>query len=109
VYDGSALARRALNAASALAKEDEGALVVILADGPDAVRQLQGEAADWLGEIPVKARYRPLSRSSASRLAFVAQTEECGMFVMPARSELLQDEGLLALLDEVESPVLLVR
>ena len=109
VYDGSASARRALIAAAVLAKEDEGGLVVILADGPDAVRQLQGEAADWLGETAVEARYHSLARSSASKLAHIVRTEGCGTFVLPAGSELLQDEGLLALLDEVESPVLLVR
>jgi nucleotide-binding universal stress UspA family protein len=109
VYDGSALARRALIAAAALAKEDEGALVVILADGPDAVRQLQEETAGWLGERAVGVRYHSLARTNASKLAHVVRTEGCGTFVLPARSELLKDEGLLALLDEVESPVLLVR
>jgi nucleotide-binding universal stress UspA family protein len=110
VYDGSPLAQKALAAAAALVEEEEGHLtVLILADGADTAHRLQKQAAGWLQERGVEVRYRLLTKLSVPRLAHIVQMEGRGTLVLPARSALLQDEVLLALLDEIETPVLLVR
>jgi nucleotide-binding universal stress UspA family protein len=110
VYDGSPLAQKALAAAAALVEEEEGYLtVLILADGADAAHRLQKQAAGWLQERGVEVRYRLLTKLSVPKLAHIVQTEGRGTLVLPARSALLQGEVLLALLDEIEMPVLLVR
>jgi nucleotide-binding universal stress UspA family protein len=110
VYDGSPLAQKALAAADALVEEEKGHLtVLILADGADTAHRLQKQAAGWLQERGVEVRYRLLTKLSVPRLAHIVQMEGRGTLVLPARSALLQDEVLLALLDEIETPVLLVR
>ena len=110
VYDGSPLAQKALATAAALVQGEDGDLtVLVLADDLDMAHRLQRQAAEWLQGRGVNVRYRPLTKLSVPRLAHILQTEERGTLVLPARSALLQDEVLLALLDEVEMPVLLVR
>jgi len=110
VYDGSPLAQKALATAAALVQGEDGDLtVLVLADDLDMAHRLQRQAAEWLQGRGVNVRYRPLTKLSVPRLAHILQTEERGTLVLPARSALLQDEVLLALLDEIEMPVLLVR
>jgi nucleotide-binding universal stress UspA family protein len=110
VYDGSPLAQKALATAAALVQGEGGDLtVLVLADDLDMAHRLQRQAAEWLQGRGVNVRYRPLTKLSVPRLAHILQTEERGTLVLPARSALLQDEVLLALLDEIEMPVLLVR
>jgi nucleotide-binding universal stress UspA family protein len=109
VYDGSPLARKALSMGAVLAEEEGGPVTVIVADGVEEVQRIQDEAAAQLREEEVKARYRTLTRSSVSRLAHMVHIEGCGLLVLPAKSDILEDEALLALLDEMEVPVLLVR
>jgi len=110
VYDGSPLAQKGLATAAALVQGEDGDLtVLVLADEPDMAHRLQRQAAEWLQGRGVNVRYRPLTKLSVPRLAHIVRTEGRGTLVLPARSALLQDEVLLALLDEVEMPVLLVR
>jgi nucleotide-binding universal stress UspA family protein len=110
VYDGSPLAHKALSAATALVQKEDGYLtVLVLADGPDTAHRLRAQAAEWLQGRRVETRYRLLTESSVPRLTHVMQREGGGTLVLPASSSLLQEEALLALLDEIETPVLLVR
>ncbi len=110
VYDGSPLAKKALAAAAALAQPEETHLVVIiLAVEPGAAQRLQAEAAQSLQQRGLLARYRPLGRWSIARLSHMLETERTGILVLPAESKLMEDDSLLDLLDQTESPVLLVR
>ena len=110
VYDGSPLAQKGLATAAALVQGEDGDLtVLVLADEPDMAHRLQRQAAEWLQGRGVNVRYRPLTKLSVPRLAHIVRTEGRGTLVLPVRSALLQDEVLLALLDEIEMPVLLVR
>jgi nucleotide-binding universal stress UspA family protein len=109
VYDGSALAQKALAAAADLVERDGSLTVLVLADDLDVAQHLTGQAAEWLEERGVEAVFRSLTESSARRLAFAVQREGCGTLVLPARISVLEDEALLALLDQVNVPVLLVR
>ena len=110
VYDGSPLAQKGLATAAALVQGEDGDLtVLVLADEPDMAHRLQRQAAEWLQGRGLNVRYRPLTKLSVPRLAHIVRTEGRGTLVLPVRSALLQDEVLLALLDEVEMPVLLVR
>jgi nucleotide-binding universal stress UspA family protein len=59
VYDGSAIAQKALAAASRLVRGKNGYLtVVVLADAPDEAQDLQSHAARWLRERNLHASYR---------------------------------------------------
>jgi len=110
VYDGSALARRALAAATALLPAEQGYLIVLTpVEGSGEARKLWAQAAGLLRAWRGMVRYRSLAESNVPRLVRVLRIEGCGTLVLPAQSALLQDDALLALLDEMAIPVLLVR
>jgi nucleotide-binding universal stress UspA family protein len=110
IYDGSPLAQKALGTAAALVQaEDTYLTVFIMAEELQEGQRLQTEAAEWLHERGLRARFRLTTEWSAPRLAHVLRTERIGTLVFPAESSLLQDEALLELLEEIESPVLLIR
>lgn len=109
VYDGSQSATRTLAAAAFLARSQEGPVTVVIIDGEEDVEELRDQAADQLRKLGVQGRYRPLTRSSVPGLARMVQAEGCGTLVLPAESALLEDEALLALLDEIDAPTLFVR
>jgi nucleotide-binding universal stress UspA family protein/sulfur relay (sulfurtransferase) DsrF/TusC family protein len=109
VYDGSALAQGALDAAAALLEEDLPMTVLLLADEPRSVETLKAQIHAWLGEKNIQVRYRILTRFNVPSLVDALETERCGTVVLPARSAILSDSALQALLDEIQVPVLLVR
>jgi nucleotide-binding universal stress UspA family protein len=110
IYDGSPRAQKALATAAALAHPEGSYLIVlILAEGREAAQRLQGQAAEWLQGRELLARYYSLTEWNVPRLADMLQVEGAGTLVLPAKSALLKDEALLALLDEIETPVLCVR
>lgn len=110
VYDGSTPAQKALAAAIRLVRGKNGYLtVLILADGPDAARELQTNVAKWLRERGLEARYRWLVGADVRHLPRIVDAEGCGMLVLPGQHSRVQSQGLLVWLDEVTCPVLLVR
>ena len=110
VYDGSTIAQKALSAAIRLVRGKNGYLtVLILADGPDAARELQTNVAKWLRERGLEARYRWLIGADVRHLPRIVDAEGCGMLVLPGQHSRVQSQGLLVWLDEVTCPVLLVR
>lgn len=110
VYDGSEAARRALAATGLLMQGKRGHVtVLILADGPEAAQQLQQEASALVEDQELKTRYLWQTGTSAWKLARALQREGCRMLVLPGDGSRLDRETILALLDEVECPVLLVR
>jgi nucleotide-binding universal stress UspA family protein len=110
VFDGSALAAKALATAARLAQGKEGELLVLVAaDDPDETRRLQAQAAGWLQARGVGARFRQLTEAAVPKLMHMLKTEWCGMLVLPAESALLRDEALTTLVEELDFPVLLIR
>jgi nucleotide-binding universal stress UspA family protein len=110
IYDGSAFARRSLVAAVALVREEDGYLIaLILAEGLDEAQRLQAQVAGWLQGWPGRVQCCLLAESSVPRLVRTVRTAGCGTLVLPARSSLLHEEAILALLVETDIPVLLVR
>jgi len=71
--------------------------------------ELRERAAAQLHERGMQGRYLALIRSNVSRLSRLVRSEGCGTLVLPAKSTLLRDEALLALLDEIDVPTLFVR
>ncbi|MCL7451828.1 MAG: universal stress protein [Anaerolineae bacterium] len=109
VYDGSPLAQKALEAAAALLEDDGQMTVLFLADDPQSFESLKAQVHAWLGEQDIQMRYRTLTSFNVPSLVDALETEGCGTIVLPARSAVLSDQALRALLDEVRVPVLLVR
>jgi nucleotide-binding universal stress UspA family protein len=115
VYDGSPAAERALIAADTLRRKPGGdqtpanrLIVLLLATDLRRARALEHQAASTLAERDAEARYRSLTSTNVLWLADVLQGEDCGMLVLPARSSALQNSVLVALLEYLDLPVLLV-
>jgi nucleotide-binding universal stress UspA family protein len=111
VYDGSPAAERALVAADTLRRQpddDQALLVLLLAEEPRRAHALQDQAASLLADRDTAARYRSLTSTDVLRLADVLQVEGCGTLVLPARTATLQSSALVALLERLDLPVLLV-
>jgi nucleotide-binding universal stress UspA family protein len=115
VYDGSPAADRALITADALHRqsdEDEmpakRLIVLLLAEDPQGAEALEDQAASTLADRDTIARYRSLTSTSVLGLADLLQAEGCGLLVLPAQSSALHNSVLVALLEHLELPVLLV-
>jgi len=115
VYDGSPVAERALIAANTLRRQPDDdetltdrLIVLLLAEEPGKAQALQSQAESQLADRDVTARYRWLTSTNALWLADFLQAEGCGTLVLPARSAALRNSVLVALLEHLEIPVLLV-
>jgi nucleotide-binding universal stress UspA family protein len=108
VFDGSPAARRALRIATRLAKRNGGYLaVLVVAETPNEEYRLQAETADWLRQQGVLVRYRRVPERSVPALRQALKTERNGLVVLGGT--ILHLAELQRLLDEMDSPVLLVR
>jgi nucleotide-binding universal stress UspA family protein len=109
-YDGSEAAQRALRLAARLTRNEDAPLIVILvSDDRDEARELQEETAGWLQLRGLRARYQWLARANITRLVNLVIAERGGAFVLPCDGIAVQEAALLALLEELQCPVLLVR
>ncbi|MFZ6030130.1 MAG: universal stress protein [Chloroflexota bacterium] len=111
VYDGSAAADRALQAAVALRhgpQDGPPLLVLLLTESPEKAQNLQEKATARLAASDVPVRYRRLMSANMLYLADVLQTERCGTLILPARGAVLQNDILIALLENIELPIMLV-
>lgn len=110
LYDGSRMAQRALAVALQLVRGREGHLtVLILADSPATAQFLRAQVAEWLRERGLEASYRWVSEADVLRLWRVVKAEGAGVLVVHGETPALQGDALVALLDEIGCPVLLVR
>jgi nucleotide-binding universal stress UspA family protein len=110
VYDGSSLARRALEAAVALRAREQDPITVLLpttAERPPA--RMREEVVEQLGPRHVPVQVLELAAGNTAALAQAVRTRPCGMLVLPAAIELLEDQAVLTLMEELDVPVLLVR
>ena len=108
VYDGSDAAQGALLTGATMAEQEGGPLIVLLADEVERSR-LRAQVSDLLRNEPHPVMYRLLTPSGTERLISRVRRAGCGTLVLPASSELIQDEDLLRLIEEVDVSVLLVR
>lgn len=110
-YDGSALARRALATAASLDQvQPNGHLTVLLvAEEPALMKQLQEEAALWLGSRGLTAEYHWLGRASVQNLAQTVQESRCNLLVLGAERVQMSEEAIQSLLDSVDCSLMLIR
>ena len=112
VYDGSPLAKKALQAALTLLdekSEDHALTVLTVGTGPEDCRRLRAEVEAKLPSVDLDVRYRILSASAADNVAYRIKMEERGTVVLPAKQELVENETVRDLLAKIDVPVLLVR
>ena len=84
-------------------------IVFVMARGPKSALRVKRRAVDALREQGLVARYRMLVKPSANALASVIGREGCGTLVLPAKCALLDRDAVVALLDTLDLPALLIR
>jgi hypothetical protein len=112
VYDGSPAANRALLAASQLGEQtdnDETLIVLLLAENERKAQKLHHQAASCLADGDTVLRFRWLTGDDMPRIAAILQTETCGVLVLPVRSFVLQNDLLVAFLEQLDMPIFLVN
>lgn len=110
-YDGSDQAKAALQLCAQLARRmTETVLIVLLpAHESEQHQRLRTEIQEHLGEATFDFNIRPLTRTSAHRLASAVHQTSGGLVVLPADTPILRDAPLQELLYELDSPVMVVR
>lgn len=111
LYDGSTVALKALRAAAQLmqGRKNGHISVLLVAADPGQVQGLQQEVAAELAGRGLEARYTWHSQVTAQQVAQVVQAEGCRMLVIPGGGSSLDQDAILALLNRIDCPVLLVR
>ena len=110
VYDGSPLAQKALEVAVVLHENYLDPLqVLVLAHDRQRATDMQAEVANKLRSLGMAGRYQTLVEANVPGLARAIRSAVTGTLILPDTVRLLQDEALLTLLEEIETPILLVR
>ena len=108
VYDGSPAAERALGRAARLAQRNWGFMVILVETHTLAgARLLQAQASDSLKGRRIMVRYRQLRDTNLNALGHHMRAVKGGVLVISSDS--LSQVNLEHLLNQLESPVLLVR
>ena len=109
LYDGSASSRKALLACELVIAPENPVIVLIIAPDFEQAQRLQAQAQAELVAATNRTRYHGLRGADAILLAQLARREERGVLVLPAESDALPVDSLLALLDRTDCSVLLVH
>ncbi|HLE13703.1 MAG TPA: universal stress protein [Anaerolineales bacterium] len=109
LYDGSASSQKALLACELVIAPENPVIVLIIAPDFEQAQRLQAQAQAELVAATNRTRYHWLRGADAILLAQLARREECGVLVLPAESDALPVDSLLALLDRTDCSVLLVH
>jgi nucleotide-binding universal stress UspA family protein len=108
-YDGSAAGSRALAAAHLVRTEDSPVRILIVASDHEAAQRLQAEAQSRLSELEMEAQFTWRPDLDGTKLARMARSEGCGVFVLPTETGKLSGDMVITFLNESECAVLLVR
>ena len=110
MYDGSLLAKKAMEAAIYLGQIKNSRMIVFVqARDKHTARALREEATERLRAFGLEADYRLLARATPSMIAQLVQSETGGPVVLPCERGQMEEEELCKLLSEMPNPVLLVR
>ncbi len=109
VFDGSKSADEALEVAGDLIRQGQGRLVVlIIAADPEQAQSHIDFVSNWSDQTGIQVFYRWLKEADPFMVCSLAQTEAGGVLVLPKDCDSLSDEMALAILSEVNCPVMFV-
>jgi nucleotide-binding universal stress UspA family protein len=110
IYDGSALAARAMwLAASLLPDHGAGISVLILADRVELAHRMEPDVERWLEAHHIAGHIHWIHGPGGKRLAYLVRAEHLGILVVPAHMQALQEDELEQFLNETSTPVILVH
>jgi nucleotide-binding universal stress UspA family protein len=108
-YDGSLSTQRALEAALALAGDEDGLLVLLPAKAEKSSDTLRAEAEALVQAAGHRAEYLIVSPTSSDKLLQTARTRRARLLVLGEWSEVGEPQTLNRLLQAASCPVVLVR
>ena len=110
IYDGTASARKALDAVAAFMGDEAAELCVfLLADTREQAQKYRQEVGEALKASGRKAKLRLLISSSPSVIAHFVKLESTGPLLLPGERWNTREDELIELVKAVEGPVLVVK
>jgi nucleotide-binding universal stress UspA family protein len=109
VYDGSPASQNALIAARRISNPESTLTVLILAESKGEVEQLQAQVQARFQEDEINIDFRWATNIHGDRISQLAFISGCDVVVLPTKSGRFEAEDLVAMLDEADCAVLLVR
>jgi hypothetical protein len=111
LFDGTETGYRALATSARVVAETGGDLTVLTPrDDPKMGEELEREVEDWRRESNRKVRILPCRLAEGASGLFTAFHEAGGgTLVLPVDHPVVRTTGLVALMDAVKSPLILVR
>jgi len=108
-YDGSAASQKALSAAQLISSKDIPIVILLVADNPERAQELENEVnvRSRISDLQVEFRHTP--DFQGDRISQLAMISGCDVVVMPVESQSFDADSLVALLNEADCAVLLVR
>lgn len=109
LYDGSPAGRKALAAARRISRPQGKLIILILAETKVKAEELQEEVQSAFENIELQLEFRWVTDLRADLLSYLARISSCDVVVLPIKREQFEPEKLIAMLNEAECAVLLVR
>jgi nucleotide-binding universal stress UspA family protein len=110
VFDGTKTAEEALSLAGALAQDRDGKLILlIIARDQRTARQYQEEVENWGHRNGVQITIHWLRDANAQMICNLTQAASGGILVFPTGTAAISEADLLAVLIQINCPVMVVR
>ena len=108
-YDGSAASQKALIAAQLISSKNIPLIILLVADNPEQAQVLENEVKVRSGLSDLQVEFRHAPDFQGDRISQLAMISGCDVVVMPVESQSFDADSLVALLNEADCGVLLVR
>jgi nucleotide-binding universal stress UspA family protein len=109
VYDGSPASQKALIAARRISSPESILTILVLAETKGEAEQLQAQVQARLQEDEINVDFHWVTNIQGDRISQLALNSGCDIVVLPTKSGRFEAENLVAMLDEADCAVLLVR
>jgi nucleotide-binding universal stress UspA family protein len=109
VYDGSPASQKALIAARRISSPESTLTILVLAETKGEAEQLQAQVQARFQEDEINVDFHWVTNIQGDRISQLALNSGCDVVVLPTKSGRFEAENLVAMLDEADCAVLLVR
>ena len=109
IYDGTKTAQRALSVAASLARISGQLRVLIWADDGETAQQYKRDIVQQLHDVDIEVSYRRFHQTEFDDLIQLIRRSGAGLLVLGRGDSSLPVEKVRVLLENLDSPILVVR